>query len=219
MTDTLQTIIKTVQQTSTDAIDLINKVDSFYNSAWSKLIIIGTVSFAVVGIIVPFMIQWYQKKTLNISEELLKKDIESQALKIKSEILLDINETLEKRIAIFESKIEELYASTEAKTFHLQGNGQLAKNLITDALSDFIIAASNYIKCNDYRNLQRVMKVISENCVPHLSAEELNDLKNNNIDLELLLGNLSTSDEKGIFGDIIQEIRFKISKLTKTPKA
>jgi LPS O-antigen subunit length determinant protein (WzzB/FepE family) len=73
MSDTLKTIVKTVEKTTDNSIDLINKVDSFYNSAWDKLIIVGSIAFAIIGILVPYVIQWYQKKTLKISEELLKK--------------------------------------------------------------------------------------------------------------------------------------------------
>ena len=69
MKDSIQTVIKTIEKTSDNGIELINKVDSFYNSAWDKLIIIGTFSFAIIGILVPFIIQWYQKQTLKTSHD------------------------------------------------------------------------------------------------------------------------------------------------------
>ncbi len=219
MTDTLQTIVKAVEQNSDNAIDLINKVDAFYNSAWDKLVIVGSVSFAVIGILVPFVIQWYQKKTLKVSEERLKKDIENHSLKLKAEILDDINKTLEERIKDFEKKIEELNASATAKAFHLQGNGQLADNFIAGALSDFVTAAKNYLLCGDYSNLQTVLRIILEDCVPQLSQEEINDLKiTHYCDLDMLLNDLTVKDEKGMFSQVIRNIRFAVSKLPKTTK-
>ncbi|MCO6176065.1 hypothetical protein NHF50_13520 [Flavobacterium sp. NRK F10] len=177
MSDTLRTTIKTIAQTTENGIELINKVDSFYNSAWDKLILVGTVAFGVIGILVPFVIQWYQKKTLKISEELMKKELENQALTLKAELLDHININIKKEIKIFEEKIEKLNASTNAKAFHLQGNGQLANGYKAGALSDYIISADNYIICEDYNNLQTVLRLILEDCLPSLSLEEIEDLK------------------------------------------
>jgi len=217
MKDTIQTIIKTIEKTSDSGIDLINKVDSFYNSAWNKLIIIGSLSFGVIGILVPFVIQWYQKKTLKISEELLKKEIEMQTEKIKSELLADMDKIFDDRLNIFENKIEQLNASSTAKAFHLQGNGYLQRGFVYDALADFIIAAQNYFFCQDFINLQTVLKIILEDCIPELSIEEVNDLKlSHDRDLENILRSISDKDEKNIFNVIIRDIRYKLSKLPKT---
>ncbi|MCD6069347.1 MAG: hypothetical protein K0S33_4173 [Bacteroidetes bacterium] len=202
-----------------DALELLTKVNDFYESAWNKLIIIGTVSFGVIGIIVPIVIQWYQKKTLKISEELLKKDTEAKTLKIKSELLKEINASLEKRLQEFEIKVENITSSAEAKTFHLQGNTNLSQKRTLEALSDYIIASEGYIKCTDYINLQRVLESISKDCISQLSIEEITDLKiTDNSDLDLLLKTLSAHDVNGAFESLIREIRFKLSKLPKTIK-
>jgi len=156
MIDSLKTITKVIETTSNDGIELINKVDSFYNSAWEKLVLIGTLSFAVVGIIVPFVIQWYQKKTLKLSENLLKKEIENQTLKIKGEIVEELSKKVEEKIKEYETKINELNASTNAKAFHLQGNLNREKGYFEQALGDFITASFDYLICNDYQNLQTV---------------------------------------------------------------
>lgn len=219
MSDTLQKIIKTVEKTADNGIELINKVDSFYNSAWDKLIVVGSVAFGVIGILVPFVIQWYQKKSLTISEELMKKEMENQVFRLKSELLIDINKTLEERIKIFEEKIEKLNASTNAKTFHLQGNGNLKSGEILEALSDYITCAEDYIICEDYSNLQNVLRVILNDCLPKLSLEEIEDLKiSHNCNLETLLDNLTNKEDKGTFSQIIRETRLKLSKLPKTIK-
>jgi hypothetical protein len=219
MTYIFQTVIKTVEKTADNGIELINKVDSFYNSAWDKLILVGTVAFGVIGILVPFVIQWYQKKSLKISEELMKKELENQTLKLKSELLDDINKILEERIKTFEEKIEKLNASTNAKTFHLQGNGQLNSGDFSGALSDYITCAQDYLFCEDFSNLQTVLRLILNDCLPSLSHEEINDLKiSHNSDLTTLLDNLTEKEDKGTFSQIIRETKLKLSKLPKTIK-
>ncbi len=210
-------ILSKIPESLDYGIELINKVDSFYNSAWDKLILIGSISFAVIGLLVPFIIQWYQKKSLKVSEELLKKEMESQSIKLKTEILEDINTTLEERIKNFENTINELNASTTAKTFHLQGNGNLNNKIYTSALVDYFVAAKNYLIGNDYLNLQIVLNLISKDCIPNLSEEELNDLKiTHDCNLDILLNNLNDNDEKGAFSQIIRSIRLALTKLPKT---
>jgi hypothetical protein len=219
MKDSIQTVIKTIEKTSDNGIELINKVDSFYNSAWDKLIIIGTFSFAIIGILVPFIIQWYQKQTLKTSENLLKKEIETQILKIKFEILAEITIAFEEKLNVFENKIEQFNASSTARTFHLQGNGQLNNGLIKEALADYITAAQNYSICEDFINLQNMLKAILDNCLHKLSKEEIEDLKiSHNRSLEKMLDIISSKDDKKVFNIIIRDIRYKLSKLPKTIK-
>jgi hypothetical protein len=218
MTDTTYTIAKTVQ-TSTDAIDLITKVDSFYNSAWEKLVIIVSISFGIVGIIVPFIIQWYQKKTLKISEELLKSDIETKALKIKSDLLLEIDNTLEVKMKQFDLKLEKHNASSNAKSFHLQGVSMIKEGKFSNALSDFVKASEDFLFSENYQNLQRSLKNISHLCIPELSKEEISDLKIlDDTDLEKLLSDLETRDDNDMFIDVVREIRFKLVKMPENKK-
>lgn len=219
MKDTIQTIIKTVESSSLDGIELINKVDSFYNSAWIKLIVSGSLALAVIGLLVPYLIQWYQKKNLKISEELLKRDIEKQSLKLKSELLNDINKTLEEKIQEFERKLEKMQASTYARAHHLQANSQSNDGHFLEAYADYCYSAQEYLFCEDFDNLNIVLKIIFNDCLPELSLEEINDVKiSDGYDLELLLENVKGKDVNGTFGGIIGQIRLKLSKMPKTIK-
>jgi len=91
MTETSEIIVRTVESSPYDAIDLINKVDAFYNNAWGKLILFGSISFAIVGIIVPLLIPLYQQRTLKLSEDLLKNEINN----IKGEIFDELSKKYE----------------------------------------------------------------------------------------------------------------------------
>lgn len=216
MKDSLVTVVNTVGKTTSEAVELISNVDSFYNSAWNKLIIVGSLAFGVIGIIVPLVIQWYQKKTLKISEELLKKNIENQTLKLKSELMTEITQTLETKLKNFEEKIDKESASHNAKTFHLQGNSLHNKGLISEALGDFIIAARDYSYVEDYSNLRSILNFILNECLPKLSQEEVTDLKIlQNCDLDQVLTEIEKKDDKGVFIQTLREIRLKLTKIPK----
>ncbi|MBN8653501.1 MAG: hypothetical protein J0L67_18880 [Cytophagales bacterium] len=220
MIDTIKTVNQAIERASVnDGIDLINKVDSFYNSAWDKLIIVGSVAFGVIGILVPFVIQWYQKKNLKINEELLKKYLEGQILILKSEVLSEVSKAIDNKIESFDKKIVKMNASINAKAFHLQARSLFNSKLYPKALADFIVSAEEFLICEDFKNLQSVLQVIQDSCLPKLSMEEINDLSiSDNIDINNFLNDLETKDDKGIFTKIIRDIRLKLSKLPKTTK-
>lgn len=215
MKETVKNIADAIQNSIANQIDIIDKVDTFYNNAWDKLILVGVVAFGIIGIIVPVIIQWYQKRTLKISEELMKKDIESQVSKMKAGILIELAPQIEGEFKKYEKKIKIL----NAKTFLIQGKLNLEKNYYHPALGNFIAASFSFIVSDDYQNLQHALHLILNDCLPYLSQEEVTDLKiANDSNLDLLLKNLKDSDDKGVFVTIIQDIQLKVSKLPKTVK-
>ena len=219
MTFTLFKITKVIKVDPYDSLELINKVDSYYNNCWDKLVIIGSVSFAVVGLIIPFVIQWYQNKTLKLSEDLLKKEIKIEINKIKEDIIQELNIKVEKKINEYENKINELNASMNAKTFHLQGNLNKEKGYLQFALGDYITAAFDYLLCDDHQNLQTVLNLITQNCIPELSLEEIDDLITiNGSDINLLIEELDKKNNNGVLTSIIREIKIKLQKAPKTIK-
>lgn len=213
MKDTLNTIIyKSVEMI--DTIDILNKVDQFYNSAWDKLIIMATISFGIVGILVPIIIQWYQKKSIKLSEDNLKSEIEKESSKIEERLTEIFDAKLDEKMKVYEEKIEALNAASNAKAFHIQGAGSVEKGDYYAALCDFITASFNHLKAGDYMNLQNCLTVICDTCLPHLSREEINDIKiSHEEDLDKLIEFIKEKDLNGALTNQIRNLKLKVSKL------
>ena len=212
--DTLNTVIKTSQELGVNSLDVLEKVDYFYNSAWNKLVLIGSISFAIVGIVVPLLIQWYQKKVLVLSENKLKAEIKSETSKIEKRIKESVQTELEEKIKDYEKKIESLNASSNAKAFHLQANSSFERGEYQSALADYITASFDYLKADDFSNLQTTLRIICDNCLQHLSSEEINDIKIfHGEDLDKLLEELDEKDNNGTLTQQIRWIKLKLSKL------
>jgi hypothetical protein len=210
MTATLNTIVNAVQPYTDKGIDLVQKVDTFYNNAWTKLIIIITILFSVAGIIFPlilnFILQRAQKKELKASEEVLKKEIATKTVEIKNQISEDL-------VKIIDDKFKEY----EGNVLLLKGEFYLAKESYRDALSTFITAAICFLRCNDYQNLQNVLNLILYSCLSNLSFEDISHVKEvYDNDLDLFLGQLKEKDEKRILLTSIQLIKDKMRSLPKT---
>ena len=218
MKDTLQHITNKAMSLSQE-IDLVQKVDAFYNSAWNKLIIFGSIAFAIVGILVPVVIQWYQRRTMKLSEELMKKEISDSIARIKKEIIKDVTVKVEQKFEQYERQIKEANESANAKIFFAQGKFNLEKGFFPVALNEFISASYSCIECSDYQTLQKLLQTISNECLPYLSIEEINDLKVAEVtDLGSFLTDVSNADDKSIFQEVIGEIKVKMTKIPKTIK-
>jgi tetratricopeptide (TPR) repeat protein len=219
MNDTLTYVLDKILSNQEQGIDLVQKVDSFYNNAWTKLIFIISIGFTIVGVIVPLFIQWLQKRTLKASEDLLKKEIADKTKAIKDEISTNLKKEIEEKFKLYEKEIEITRASANAKLYLAEGKVKLSMNYYDKALSDFITASENCMKSDNYPSLNDALKLISEDCLPYLSMEEINDLKTrNNCDLNYFLDNLTKTDDRFYFREIIGEIRVIISKLPRTIK-
>lgn len=219
MSDTLQIILDAINSNNLNEVDIVQKIDAFYNNAWNKLIFIITVGFTIVGVIIPLFIQWLQKKTLKTSEELLKKEIETRTIEIEKNITTKLLQSIEEKFKAYEKEIKITRATGKAKTSFAEGKYNLEKNDYDRALGDFIISAYACIESDDHKTLQDIVKNILDNCLPFLSKEEIEDLKiAKNGDLSLFLEHLTEKDDRGIFHTIIGEIRVKMTKLPKSIK-
>jgi hypothetical protein len=214
--NSIMILILAADKTADYGIDLINKVNSFYNSAWDKLLIFGSISLFVVGIIIPIVIQWYQKREMKANEAMLKKEIESQISKIKEDLLVEMNTKIKEAIDENKSKLIQLLARTEAIGFHIQGNSNLNNKDYTRALADYIIASEKYLIAKEYLNLQRLLIAILNSCIPKITMQTIEEIKTTHeADLEKLIAKLNESNENNIFTDIIRKINLAVSSLKK----
>tara|TARA_R110001583_G_C5584277_1_gene403160 strand:- start:160 stop:855 length:696 start_codon:yes stop_codon:yes gene_type:complete len=219
MTDSLQLILDAINANNLNDLEIIDKIDSFYNNAWNKLIFIITIGFAIVGVIIPIFIQWLQKNTLKTSEELLKIEIENKTAEIEKEITTKLLLSIDQKFKEYEKEIVITRASGKAKAYFSEGKYNLEKNEYDRALADFINSGYACTKSNDHKTLQDIIKYILENCLPYLSQEEINDLKiANNGDLVQFLDHLTEVDDRDVFQTNIGAIRVKITKLPKSIK-
>lgn len=60
-----------------DAFELLKQVDAFYNTAWQHLLIYTTILLAMVGIVIPIIIQIIQRRSQKREEAVLNEKIET----------------------------------------------------------------------------------------------------------------------------------------------
>jgi len=85
------------------AIDLLNSVNTFYESAWNKLALGGGILITVVGIVIPILVVLYQRNETERQEKKFIKQLEEKSQEFYKNLRLEIeklkSEMLDKQIA------------------------------------------------------------------------------------------------------------------------
>ena len=195
-------------------IEILNHLDSFYNNAWNKLILFTTILLAIVGIIVPLIITWFQNRNLKLKEQNLRNEIELDYKKklqiIKQDLLKQTLKEIDEKIEKFDERQDKLRAELKGLHFHLQANA--TQDDTKGKLTDFIIASEFYIKGEDYLNLRTTVDCICDE-IENSSKEELKEIKEDAADIANLIELLGEIDEKGSFTSQIRDLKKKIKKL------
>lgn len=112
---------------------IVSEVNSFYDSAWIKLIFVIT----LLGIIVPIFVQYFQRK--NLTDGIKEKfDSKLNSLKETNDLKIDLLiQKYENWIELLESKNEKALIELDANTNYLQGRSLfIEKNFISCARSN-----------------------------------------------------------------------------------
>lgn len=190
------------------AIEILEKVDAFYNSAWNKLIIAASVLIAVIGIVIPILINWWQSRTLKIREEAIRAEFSIQLKKYKKQIRKEMEERSKKELDKLTGKIDRKIAFTEAGTFFIQANNFFSQNRFKRALHSYLIAAKNIICSDTLTNISKTNDRIVET-LKKVHKKDLEDLETayENNSIPNYLNELKERDTDGVFIDIIIEIK------------
>ncbi len=200
-----------------ETFEIITQVEGFYNSAWEKLIILITIGWAIVGILVPVLISYWQKKELKLKEEKLEVKIKDEVSKAKEELDKYFSEEIKKQKLIFEQENIKLRALADWWILHLQANNLISSNAPkTEILASLIRGSLNYLIGENFKNLRKTLRMITQN-LNGVSQEEFDKLKNDyEADIIELLNMLKEKNEKWIFWEIIIEIQDKYNRLPRT---
>lgn len=203
-----------------ETLEILTKVNEFYDSAWSKLIFLLAGAFAVLGVIMPFVIQYFQNKSIKASEKELESKMNLQLIELKNTLKEDFSKVIDEKILEykndFELKIEKINANANGSSFHAQGNVNHDKKNYKEATRDYFYAIDSYIICEDYINLKAVIAGVLF-CIDNLSKDDIDYLENVlSIDLSGTLDNVEIMNGGGAFTRDTRSIKSKILKILKS---
>jgi hypothetical protein len=199
-----------------DPLDVLNKVDAFYNSAWEKLIFFAGILVAMVGIIIPILFNWLQNRTLRIHESTIKNELENDFAKKLKEVEKTLTESVETKMSEklkgIEFNIEIKNQIAQGGIFLLQGARNFRDGIFKQAVLDYCNSGTCYLHANDLITLLRINKAIPVT-IAKLSKADLASLQEEEDQPNKYIAELKEKNEKGLFSDILKEIQREVAKI------
>ncbi|WP_224999434.1 hypothetical protein [Cesiribacter sp. SM1] len=118
--------------------EVITQVHGFYDSAWNKLIWFIAVAGAVLGVIVPLLIQWWQNRNYNHKLEELNSRNDQR--------INEIIKSSRAEITKLKNNFTDYANEFEAMTNHLHGRTNLIDGEHIYAIGDFMDAIQYWLK-------------------------------------------------------------------------
>jgi len=182
--------ITTAAMQQISSIDLLQKVDAFYNGAWNRLLIFITIG----GLLVPFLIQLYQKRVFDFETKKLDEQFAQEQGKLKAQFLE------------YQTATEIELANVTAGIYHVQTLHMIAQQNYVGAIKSVLDSMPSYIKSDNRRTFKRLLNMLID-CINTASAQDIKDVEEDDYDIDLQLTRLQERDRDKYFSDEILGIK------------
>lgn len=194
-----------------ETLEILSKVNEFYDSSWSKLLYVIGGAFAVLAIAVPLIIQYIQNKTIKASEKELENKIIDEIEKAKKEIKDELTATLNEKIKEYDVKLKKSSDELSGMMMFINGVNYSGSKEFLLAYQCFVYSFESHldgnIKSQFKLNLENILDSLKK-----LTSESIEILREQKFyNLESLINRMiKDADDEMI--EIIMKIREKLKK-------
>ena len=210
-----------------DMLTVLQNVSQFYETSWNHLLVCGSVAVAIVGVVVPVLLQIYQTRTMRHEREEIRTAIAGQVaaemragLEKESALLAEkiaaATKSLEERLARDRAELEEKSRNMEeelrrgierttGRLFGVQANAMISQHRYK-AAAESILLAMDYLRRGDDRlNLRRQLVSLAETCLPKMTKAECEEMDEGERCFGKIMAEIKEWDEKSDFQDAVNK--------------
>lgn len=166
--------------------EILERVNSFYTSAFSNLVIYTMAIFAFVGVLVPVVAGVLQSRSIKSEKEgldlLIRSEISSSETKLKNALDEKLEEATNRKavdlITQLQGRISELESRllrNEAVVSHSNALVSMQTGNVGAALEQASYAVCAYLKASDEMNINRVLSLMCASILPHCNSATFSD--------------------------------------------
>ncbi|NVK36593.1 MAG: hypothetical protein HWE18_01590 [Gammaproteobacteria bacterium] len=196
-----------------ETLKILESVNNFYSESFSQLITITVAVLAFSGVVMPALLNMYQRRLFKLEHKAIEDGLES---KLKDSVESEVESVrleYQKKERQFERRMEELekklvkeIENAKGGALHIQGNSDLKNKNLIAALHSFIDSGWCYMRCEDNLNLQRVLDLILHECLSKFDKEDVNQESLVFSEFEEFIGGLKEHDHSRVYTDKIRNI-------------
>lgn len=185
MTNALLTSTNTVVS-NINGLEVVKQVNDFYSAAFDRafgqIIWLLGILIGFLGIIVPLVYYFLQKRQLALKEQILTQRLQKEVEQLSESLSKTSKSFFEaERISItekfnkLEAELQIKSSEAEASVFHLQGNMESGKGHFTAALRSYCSATKHYVKSGNLKCVQQMLGALKEFVLPKLKKTDFDD--------------------------------------------
>ncbi|AOR65129.1 hypothetical protein H4F51_14365 [Pectobacterium brasiliense] len=212
--------ISSLNKDKRDALEILEKVDSFYSKSFYNLLMLILALTSIVGLLIPIIISAYQTKllkgqTINLQQTItnevasklseLKETLYADNEKKMLELEGDVKKIIEKMEAEYKVEIKNLRAESLARINHVSAATCFVNKEYGTAAKFYFRAALNYMKYNNHSGIRNVTNFLIKNVMAKIPSDhetpQLDERYNK------FIKELSSFNTESIYNDAISELK------------
>src|ERR1700690_2519678 len=164
----------------TDPFQILQAVNSYYETAFSHLLTITLAVLGFTGVILPAVFGFFQYRLFKTERSSLESQITTQIDTVKEDLKAELEQKFESEkkqlqecfkaeIDSVNTKMNEEVSVAKAGTFLLQGGRNLSSKQFAQAACDYAFATQYFLLGKDEQNGQRALSALIDLCIPQLN--------------------------------------------------
>jgi hypothetical protein len=212
-----------------DTLQVIKQVHDMFHDAFNDLLVLTIAVIGTVGVVIPLVIQFIQRRSLEAESQLLLRklrlDVEeiqktlAAAIEAKvSEALSSINKHVDARLSEFDKRYARHLDAVKGGPSLVQGSVEYFRGKYASAHESYCAAALAFLQGQDEMNCQNALYNVHMTLNENLCENDF--VENPNIEprLQDLLAKLATYNDNGRYQNYIHDIQLALNKAKKRSK-
>jgi hypothetical protein len=199
-----------------ESLEVLEKVNSFYSTAFGHLVTITLAVLAFSGVILPIIFQLIQARISRTEAKALQDQIVRGISAARTELLGDIEkkfgeeralfeEQLEDKLGVLDRKLGEQGSAVKGGVFFVQGKTNVSQGNADEAARDFGYATALCLRGKDEFNGQRALNM-PISFLPKLDANSFDKISDLDKSFDEALEVLNKMNVNSRFQDVIRKI-------------
>lgn len=148
------------------SVSIIEQVESFYSSAWDKLLISGVAVFIMLAIVLPLVFYAF-------NFGLLKAKLIEKFHLLKLEMVAELRNQNREELAVVKQDFYNKAKALKSMALHLEANSLLKEKKVEQATVNYFEAIKGYLHGKDFMNFRLLINTVIDKCLPKLNQLQL----------------------------------------------
>lgn len=151
--DSLQSALNQIKMNDYKSFEVVEKVNSFYDGAWNKLIFLISAIGGIVVLVVPIILSKLQRRELKLNKEDFQEYVDKKIIEFDSTIKAHNDTKIVEFSSQLEIKLHKQIAGLYGMTFYLQAREYLLIKKYPVSINNFIKSIKKQIESEHIKNI------------------------------------------------------------------